>query len=379
MTTRTTAAAVVADDYQPDDPPQPVPVSDTFLADFAQSPYKKEAEAVLQREIARIHNECDLEFNAQNEEYKRNISKRNDAIRKFENEKQHVEHLALTVKYAFTLKSAVDQLLTKLRQALLLCPALLRKVQGNIRVPATREVLNNPFALEGVPALCGIFLILFKEFMKPQLATFTRQMLHLDSVKFNRARCDNDIEGIFREFGEIITHWRQSELFQCMTLDNFLTMHFLIAIDRESELRAECMKSITKYMREKETAILLLTDDDDSFDADKTKLLTYPDMPMYSDMYDNVKSIVVQRKELEQETDRHTVETQSLPAGAQKDINRPKSNNNYTRYTKPAAEKGLEMAMNAATAPVGKTLPSRTIPPLYLRVIKWCRLNFLGK
>jgi hypothetical protein len=221
---------------------------------------------------------------------------------------------------------------------------LLSKLQGSVRVPSTREVINNPFAADGVTSLCGMMLILFHEFVKPQLSLFTKHMLLLDAVKFDKKRCSNDIEGVLQEYSEIVTFWLTSDLYRLMTIDNFFTSHFLIALDPDSNLRSECLKEVNTYTRKLESKSL--SPDKDLSDDEEYEHLTFKNMPMLSHLFTTLREGVVKTKELEEVSVRATP-APSAPVERQQNKDFRPKNHFGKQYLKPALERGHEMAMNA--------------------------------
>lgn len=317
---------------------------------FKGSSFAADLQDEIDEHTKRTQYEADCAFNSMNELYEMQIEKKNNAIQSVSVNEKKKQKSQVMVNYLFSLKSAIEHLVMKLKQAIQSNQELLRKVQGNVRVPSTREVLNNPFNMSGVSALCGMFLILFREFMKPQLALFTQQMITLNALHYSKEQCKNDIEGVLQNFGENIIFWQNSNLFSFMTIDNFFTMRFLLSLDKDSELRAECMKEIMTYMRKQHTEYLTVDDKKpDSEDQDGLQLaheqLTYTDMPMFSHLVNSIKHGVVKRQELEQETDRQTQAARQQPV-PHKDFRQ----NKFTKFQKPpVVERGLELAMNAST------------------------------
>jgi hypothetical protein len=93
---------------------------------------------------------------------------------------------------------------------------------------------------------------------------------------------------------------------------------------------------------------------------------------MYSHLANNIKDVVVKRKELELETDRQTVTPAAAPRQHQnhnKDFRQRYGHGN--KFKKPEVERGMEMAMNATTNvpfQTGKNngnVHHKTIPPGY--------------
>ena len=156
---------------------------------FPDSVFFQELQEVIKNETDRITYESNKTFNRLNQTYDNNLATKNKALQDHCDKEVDQKHIELVLKYLYGVKSALEVLANNLKNAMKQCPELLSKVKSNVRVESTKEVLNNPFNMDGLASLSGMFLILYKDFMKPQLQLFTQQVIILDSVHYDQNRC----------------------------------------------------------------------------------------------------------------------------------------------------------------------------------------------
>ncbi len=354
--------------------PQFIKPQDRTVEEFMRSPEYDTCLVHIEEAKQAIEYKENDSFLSLLQDYKRAVEDQASAKSNLAQLKKKLDHNEITLTYAQSHRGLLHQLLNKLKAALRGDDQLFNKCRNKIQVPLTQEILVNPIEMHtGITSLCGIFLILYSEFMKPRMSVFTKSVLDLNKVQFDAARCKNDLPGIVRDYCTIINHWKNSDLFPYMTMDNYFTLQFLLSLDPTSKLREEVLKQITNFFRTRENSALSL----EAPEYAKGDLI-FDDMPLFSIIVAHIQEVMMHKDELTAEINSGTHAKSATQTIARSGFNKSSfmKRTPQISYQLPV-DRSVEAAMTAV-APIthapGK-LPAMKVPTGYTALPHNCKFD----